>query len=302
MLPITREQTTEALQKQAFLGNWIRSMRLKPEQVSQGVRDSVSVADKVMGGAKKVSVKTPSAYSHMTFSEAVPPLPQLVTGLRPADWFLKNFVAGPMTLPRDGGLPDIASSARVYMPQGIVSRAITGWFGKRPVLAHEAMEAISAAEGKAILGPNAFMNVYSGYRLPKLPDFLAKRIANTGIGRQFDDVVNSGFRTSQGPFLARGNDGKLIYGSQVGAHYHPSVYAAEALGAQGPFQKLRTQMLRSLTGEGNLVKATLKNPQYMTDISLTPSQALNRAGIRNDVVSYPGRIETLVNTRTGWFS
>lgn len=307
MNKITAEQTQAIMEKKAFLGNWIRSMRLKPEQASKYVQKQVQLADDVMNGARMVKMDTPSgAKALVNIKDGAPLQPGMGAvsgGSSFGDKLTKSFLentAGHATgslkeLSGRRGLDDVASSYVIQNPQGLMGKFENLIFGERNVMAHELAEANALAQHRALDGNDAMMYLYRGIRVPKPVTNMIDKF----VGSRHDlDTLK--LITSQIP---RDSSGRLLLGSPVGMHVHPSVYIAESLGKTSPLQHARAQFMRWWGGEGPIVKKSLQNPSLASDLSKTTPEILGQFGIPFDTITRPdGTTMWAHNIRKGLFS
>jgi len=306
MTPITVEQTNEVLQKQAFLGNWIRSMRLKPEQASKYVQKQVQLADDVMGGKRLVSMDTPAgtkALAYVTegrnqkidFSNPARIMDQLsnkiLAGTLGHTTNHLNRVGGP------GGFDDIAAGYVITNPKGWMGQIENALFGNRSIMAHELAEANAMAQRRAVSTIDPGMTIARMYRIPRQVIGVADAI----VPKYFPKASLA--YDSWKARMPMDEYGNLLSVRGVAAfHEHPSVYIAESLAGTSPLQKLRGQFGRWVFGEGDIVKKSLMNPGIASDISIPTQDALKQLGVKFDSIRGPFGLNTYVNTRKGLFS
>lgn len=297
MTPITVDQTNEVLQKQAFLRNFISSMRLKKDKVSKELK---GVVDQAKGlGSKSnpaASVNLPTGKQNFILDVRSGNEAQALKGVKDG-----SFVFG----------IDLPPAANI------------------PTKAHELAELASMAH------PNRTLDDFNPATMYRLPEFATKPILslndylnkeNNGIiggilSRQFGRQLNmidprsysnmSPLQRSirgfiDGRISFRDNNNRIVFGNVLGNHMSPDVYVAEALAARdlGFIDKakamLETSFMRHLSGEGPLYRKALTNPEVVTNYNLRTPEILDRLGIKYATSPIDGKL--YANTRTGLFS
>ena len=295
MTPITVEQTNEVLQKQAFLRNFIASMRLKKDKVSKELK---SVVEQAKGLENKsnpaASVNLPSGKQNFVLD--------VKNGNTEQTWLGRGDKGFGIDLTPKSDIPtkahELAELASLVHPVRSLDNFNPATMYKLPEFATKPLFSLTDylnQEHKGMIG-----NILSG----KFGHYLNEIDPRPYINMSPMQRSIRGFVTGKVNFLD--NNNRIVFGNVLGNHMSPDVYVAEALAARdlGLIDKAKamfeTSLLRHVSGEGPLYRKALANPEVVTNYNLRTSEILDKLGIKYANSPIDGKL--YANTRTGLFS